>query len=110
MRNSHQAYFFFLRGLFIATAGAAAFLRRRRAFLRAGAFLVALRAAFFLRAGLRFAVLLRAAFFLRAGLRFAVLRAVDLRAAFFRPPALRRAGRFIALFFGILSHLPSPVR
>ncbi len=71
-----KAYFFRFRGLFIATAGAAAFLRR-----------VALRFA-----GLRFAALRF------AGLRFAALRAGALRAAFLRAGALRFAA---FLFFGI---------
>jgi hypothetical protein len=115
IKHSHQAYFFLLRGLFIATSGAAAFLRVRRraglrfaAFLRAGfrfaAFLRAgFRLAVFLRAGFRLAVFLRPPAFLRAGLRRAAFLRAGLRfAVFLRPPALRaaflRAGFRFAVF------------
>jgi hypothetical protein len=96
-------YFFRLLGRFIATSGAAALRRLRRAgFLRAAAFLRAgLRFAAFFLAGLRFAA------FRRAGLRFAAfflagLRFAAFRRAGFRFAAFLRAGlRFAALRAGL---------
>jgi len=87
LRTLAKAYFFLLRGLFIATSGAAAFLRvvLRRAGLRFAAF----RFAGFRLAALRF-----------AGLRFAAFRFAGFRLAALRFAGLRFAERFAA-FFGI---------